>query len=87
MLLGVSLPRYEEPRPLAGDNSFRLFFDVVVILVCSLSFVLCARSIIRGLMLQHVSGGTPHSPSSTGGDGQTEPPRDGSDPPAPGWGG
>ncbi|NXY80294.1 MCLN1 protein, partial [Glareola pratincola] len=40
-----------------GDNSFRLFFDVVVILVCSLSFILCARSIIRGLMLQHVSGG------------------------------
>uniref|UniRef100_A0A8C3BL34 Mucolipin 1 n=1 Tax=Cairina moschata TaxID=8855 RepID=A0A8C3BL34_CAIMO len=36
-----------------GDNSFRLFFDVVVILVCSLSFVLCARSIIRGLLLQH----------------------------------
>ncbi|NXP44370.1 MCLN1 protein, partial [Heliornis fulica] len=36
-----------------GDNSFRLFFDVVVILVCSLSFVLCARSIVRGLMLQH----------------------------------
>jgi len=42
----------------AGDNSFRLFFDVVVILVCALSFVLCARSIIRGLLLQHVSGGT-----------------------------
>uniref|UniRef100_A0A663N510 Mucolipin 1 n=1 Tax=Athene cunicularia TaxID=194338 RepID=A0A663N510_ATHCN len=37
-----------------GDNSFRLFFDVVVILVCSLSFILCARSIIRGLLLQHV---------------------------------
>uniref|UniRef100_A0A8C3LXE2 Mucolipin 1 n=1 Tax=Chrysolophus pictus TaxID=9089 RepID=A0A8C3LXE2_CHRPC len=36
-----------------GDNSFRLFFDVVVIVVCSLSFILCARSIIRGLMLQH----------------------------------
>ncbi|NXA43697.1 MCLN1 protein, partial [Eudromia elegans] len=36
-----------------GDNSLRLFFDVVVILVCSLSFVLCARSIIRGLLLQH----------------------------------
>lgn len=42
----------------AGDNSFRLFFDVIVILVCSLSFILCARSIIRGLMLQHVSDGT-----------------------------
>ncbi|NXE15887.1 MCLN1 protein, partial [Lophotis ruficrista] len=36
-----------------GDNSFRLFFDVGGILVCSLSFVLCARSIVRGLMLQH----------------------------------
>ncbi|XP_061218233.1 mucolipin-1 [Neopsephotus bourkii] len=36
-----------------GDNSFRLFFDVIVILVCSLSFILCARSIIRGLLLQH----------------------------------
>ncbi|KAM6233203.1 mucolipin-1, partial [Porphyrio hochstetteri] len=36
-----------------GDNSFRLFFDVVVILICSSSFILCARSIIRGLMLQH----------------------------------
>ncbi|XP_047911303.2 mucolipin-1 isoform X2 [Anser cygnoides] len=36
-----------------GDNSFRLFFDVIVILVCSLSFILCTRSIIRGLMLQH----------------------------------
>uniref|UniRef100_A0A8C7A1Q4 Mucolipin TRP cation channel 1 n=1 Tax=Nothoprocta perdicaria TaxID=30464 RepID=A0A8C7A1Q4_NOTPE len=41
------------PGHLAGDNSFRLFFDVVVILVCSLSFILCARSIIRGLLLQH----------------------------------
>uniref|UniRef100_A0A8V5GVZ3 Mucolipin extracytosolic domain-containing protein n=1 Tax=Melopsittacus undulatus TaxID=13146 RepID=A0A8V5GVZ3_MELUD len=37
-----------------GDNSFRLFFDVIVILICSLSFILCARSIIRGLLLQHV---------------------------------
>ncbi|XP_033927952.1 mucolipin-1 [Melopsittacus undulatus] len=36
-----------------GDNSFRLFFDVIVILICSLSFILCARSIIRGLLLQH----------------------------------
>ncbi|XP_065715368.1 mucolipin-1 isoform X2 [Patagioenas fasciata] len=43
----------DRPAPLAGDNSFRLLFDVVVILVCSLSFVLCARSIVRGLMLQH----------------------------------
>lgn len=34
-----------------------MFFDVAVILVCVLSFILCARSIIRGLMLQHVSTG------------------------------
>ncbi|XP_027766525.1 mucolipin-1-like, partial [Empidonax traillii] len=39
-----------------GDNSFRLFFDVIVILVCSLSFILCARSIVRGLALQLVGG-------------------------------
>lgn len=51
---------------LAGDNSFRLFFDVVVILVCSLSFILCARSIIRGVMLQHVSGGTEEIGASCG---------------------
>ncbi|CAM2109677.1 unnamed protein product [Caretta caretta] len=39
-----------------GDNTFRVFFDVAVILVCVLSFILCARSIIRGLMLQHELG-------------------------------
>lgn len=53
----------------AGDNRFRLFFDVVVLLICVLSFILCARSILRGLLLQHVSIamiGTPlhlHSPA------------------------
>ncbi|NP_001089421.1 uncharacterized protein LOC734471 [Xenopus laevis] len=36
-----------------GDNHSRLAFDVLVILSCILSFVLCARSIIRGLLLQH----------------------------------
>uniref|UniRef100_A0A8D0BBA2 Mucolipin-1 n=1 Tax=Salvator merianae TaxID=96440 RepID=A0A8D0BBA2_SALMN len=36
-----------------GDNRFRMFFDVVVLLICVLSFVLCTRSIIRGLLLQH----------------------------------
>ncbi|XP_034997106.1 mucolipin-1 [Zootoca vivipara] len=36
-----------------GDNSFRMFFDVVVLLICVLSFILCGRSIIRGLLLQH----------------------------------
>uniref|UniRef100_A0A8D0F8L2 Mucolipin 1 n=1 Tax=Strix occidentalis caurina TaxID=311401 RepID=A0A8D0F8L2_STROC len=50
----ASVPK-RPPCVFAGDNSFRLFFDVVVILVCSLSFILCARSIIRGLLLQHVS--------------------------------
>uniref|UniRef100_A0A2D4IQ10 Mucolipin extracytosolic domain-containing protein n=2 Tax=Micrurus TaxID=8634 RepID=A0A2D4IQ10_MICLE len=38
-----------------GDNRFRMFFDVVVILICVLSFILCSRSIIKGLRLQHVS--------------------------------
>uniref|UniRef100_A0A2K5NEZ3 Mucolipin TRP cation channel 1 n=1 Tax=Cercocebus atys TaxID=9531 RepID=A0A2K5NEZ3_CERAT len=36
-----------------GDNSFRLLFDVVVILTCSLSFLLCARSLLRGFLLQN----------------------------------
>ncbi|XP_025047611.1 mucolipin-1 isoform X3 [Alligator sinensis] len=35
-----------------GDNTFRLFFDVVVVIICTLSFALCARSIVRGLILQ-----------------------------------
>ncbi|XP_068948867.1 mucolipin-1 isoform X3 [Petaurus breviceps papuanus] len=35
-----------------GDNRFRLFFDVVVILTCALSFLLCARSLLRGFLLQ-----------------------------------
>ncbi|ETE59860.1 Mucolipin-1 [Ophiophagus hannah] len=30
-----------------------MFFDVVVILICVLSFILCSRSIIKGLRLQH----------------------------------
>nr|XP_056710974.1 mucolipin-1 [Euleptes europaea] len=36
-----------------GDNRFRMFFDVVVLLICVLSFILCTRSVIRGLRLQH----------------------------------
>uniref|UniRef100_A0A8D0RSH3 Polycystin cation channel PKD1/PKD2 domain-containing protein n=1 Tax=Sus scrofa TaxID=9823 RepID=A0A8D0RSH3_PIG len=36
-----------------GDNSFRLLFDVVVILTCSFSFLLCARSLLRGFLLQN----------------------------------
>ncbi|XP_059588460.1 mucolipin-1 isoform X2 [Alligator mississippiensis] len=35
-----------------GDNTFRLLFDVVVVIICTLSFALCARSIVRGLILQ-----------------------------------
>ncbi|XP_068034920.1 mucolipin-1 isoform X4 [Anomalospiza imberbis] len=38
--------------PGTGDNSLRLSFDVLVTAVCSLSLVLCARSIARGLLLQ-----------------------------------
>ncbi|EPY86280.1 mucolipin-1 isoform 1 [Camelus ferus] len=37
-----------------GDNSFRLLFDVVVILTCAFSFLLCARSLLRGFLLQNV---------------------------------
>lgn len=36
-----------------GDNYSRLAFDVFVILSCILSFILCARSILRGLKLQN----------------------------------
>ncbi|KAG8574371.1 hypothetical protein GDO81_009152 [Engystomops pustulosus] len=35
-----------------GDNHSRLAFDVIVIISCILSFILCARSILRGLKLQ-----------------------------------
>ncbi|KAB1259627.1 Mucolipin-1 [Camelus dromedarius] len=33
-----------------GDNSFRLLFDVVVILTCAFSFLLCGRSLLRGFL-------------------------------------
>lgn len=46
-------PRRAWPLP-AGDNSFRLLFDVVVILTCAFSFLLCARSLLRGFLLQNV---------------------------------
>ncbi|XP_069460022.1 mucolipin-1 isoform X2 [Ambystoma mexicanum] len=36
-----------------GDNHLRLVFDILVIIICILSFILCARSILRGLLLQH----------------------------------
>ncbi|KAM4747424.1 mucolipin-1 [Rhinophrynus dorsalis] len=36
-----------------GDNHSRLAFDVFIILCCVLSFILCGRSIMRGVILQH----------------------------------
>ncbi|KAM3927357.1 mucolipin-1 [Leptodactylus fuscus] len=35
-----------------ADNHSRLAFDILVIISCILSFILCARSILRGLKLQ-----------------------------------
>ncbi|XP_045146246.1 mucolipin-1 [Echinops telfairi] len=53
----VNPPAGPRPHPPAatpaGDNSFRLLFDVVVLLTCSLSFLLCARSLLRGFLLQN----------------------------------
>ncbi|KAM5171819.1 mucolipin-1-like [Mantella aurantiaca] len=43
------------------DNYSRLAFDVFVILSCVLSFILCARSIVRGLKLQHEFASFVHS--------------------------
>ncbi|XP_029440097.1 LOW QUALITY PROTEIN: mucolipin-1-like [Rhinatrema bivittatum] len=36
-----------------GKNYSRLVFDVLVIIMCILSLILCSRSIFRGLLLQH----------------------------------
>lgn len=47
-----------------ADNHSRLAFDVFVMLCCIVSFILCARSILRGLRLQHEFAGfvrTQHS--------------------------
>lgn len=38
----------------AGDNYARVAFDIIVAVVCVLSLVLCGRSILRGVLLQHV---------------------------------
>lgn len=51
--LRAALAQPKAPFPI-GDNSFRLLFDVVVILTCSFSFLLCARSLLRGFLLQNV---------------------------------
>ncbi len=37
-----------------GDSYARVAFDVLVAVVCGLSLVLCGRSILRGIILQHV---------------------------------
>uniref|UniRef100_A0A8C5WM06 Mucolipin TRP cation channel 1 n=1 Tax=Leptobrachium leishanense TaxID=445787 RepID=A0A8C5WM06_9ANUR len=44
-----------------ADNHSRLAFDVFVILCCVLSFILCTRSILRGLRLQHEFAGFVHT--------------------------
>ncbi|XP_042320203.1 mucolipin-1-like [Sceloporus undulatus] len=50
----VSIQESKDPSVYGkGDNGFRMFFDVIVLLICVLSFVLCSRSILRGLLLQH----------------------------------
>ncbi|XP_037111434.1 mucolipin-1b isoform X1 [Syngnathus acus] len=36
-----------------AENYARVFFDVLVALVCLLSLLLCGRSILRGVLLQH----------------------------------
>uniref|UniRef100_A0A671PJJ7 Mucolipin-1-like n=1 Tax=Sinocyclocheilus anshuiensis TaxID=1608454 RepID=A0A671PJJ7_9TELE len=36
-----------------GDSYARVAFDVLVAVVCGLSLVLCGRSILRGIILQH----------------------------------
>lgn len=36
-----------------GDSYARVAFDVLVAVVCGLSLVLCGRSILKGIMLQH----------------------------------
>ncbi|XP_060710915.1 mucolipin-1a isoform X1 [Hemiscyllium ocellatum] len=40
----------------ANNDAGRLIFDIFIILLCMLSFALCTRSVIRGLMLQHEFG-------------------------------
>lgn len=44
-------PRARAP---SGESYAREFFDVLVALVCLLSLLLCGRSILRGVILQHV---------------------------------
>lgn len=37
-----------------AKNYTRVAFNVVVAMICGLSLVLCGRSIVRGILLQHV---------------------------------
>lgn len=39
---------------LSAENYAQEFFDVLVAIVCVLSLLLCGRSILRGILLQHV---------------------------------
>ncbi|KAM3865524.1 mucolipin-1a [Diretmus argenteus] len=50
----VSIKECKDPS-ISGqaDNYTRVMFDVAVALVCMLSLLLCGRSILRGIMLQH----------------------------------
>lgn len=38
----------------SAENYAQEFFDVLVAIVCVLSLLLCGRSILRGILLQHV---------------------------------
>ena len=48
--LTALLPPYDPP----AENYTRVAFDVAVALVCTLSLLLCGRSILRGIILQQV---------------------------------
>lgn len=43
------------------ENYTRVAFDVVVAMICGISLVLCGRSIVRGILLQHVGETFKHS--------------------------
>lgn len=45
---------YHLPPPVSAENYAREFFDLLVAFVCLLSLLLCGRSIVRGIFLQHV---------------------------------
>lgn len=45
---------------LSAESYAREFFDVLVAFVCLLSLLLCGRSVLRGILLQHVRRQTKH---------------------------